>query len=292
LTWFITGSTGFLGKEIINVILRETNDNLYLLVRDRREISAEGRLRELLGKAGNSHHAERVVLCEGDVTEEQFGLSPETWRNVARACTHILHLAATTRFDTPLDRARSINVNGVRTMLALADEASTSGQLERVGHVSTAYVAGAHRGTATPDTLLPDGPFRNNYEHSKTEAEVLVRARMGDLPISVFRPSVVVGSSKTGEFSGFSTVYPFIYAYLRGRNFVFGKRSAVLDIVPVDYVARAILHLMTETESKGVAYNIAGGERTAVTVGEFCRMMTKHLGGQYQCGFCPHNCSA
>ncbi len=109
--------------------------------------------------------------------------------------THVLHCAASVRFDLPLTEARRANVG---TAAVVADIARRAPRLERLVHVSTAYVGGTHRGTFHESELDVGQDFRNSYEQTKFEAEGLLRESAQDLPLSVARPSIVVGEAGSG----------------------------------------------------------------------------------------------
>ena len=102
-------------------------------------------------------------------------------------------------------------------MVVFAKEAKRH-RLERLSHVSTAYVAGAAKGTIKEDQLTDEHGFLTNYERSKYEGEQLVQNAKTDLSISVFRPSMVVSDSKTGAIKTFNTFYLTLRLYLTGQN--------------------------------------------------------------------------
>src|SRR5439155_23621126 len=110
--------------------------------------------------------------------------------------------------------------------------------------VSTAYVAGAHVGRFGERDLVVGQRFRNPYERSKFEAELLVQAHSDTLPVQVLRPSIVVGDSRSGWTSSFNVLYSPLRAFASGAYpAIPARRSAPVDVVPVDYVAEAILAL-------------------------------------------------
>src|SRR5207253_8313112 len=117
------------------------------------------------------------------------------------------HAAAPLSFARPTDEARAINVHGTQRMLDLADRIAARRGLRRLVHVSTAYVAGRHRGLFAETDLWTGQEFRNSYERSKAEAEELVRRRGDRFPAVVVRPSIVVGDSATGWTPAFNVLY-------------------------------------------------------------------------------------
>jgi long-chain acyl-CoA synthetase len=159
-------------------------------------------------------------------------------------------------------------VEGTRRLLELAARCDARGGLRRFSYVSTAYVAGTHRGDFGEDDLDVGQGFRNAYERSKWEAERLVRSRSGALPIQVFRPSIVVGEEETGWTTSFNVIYGPLRGFARGAYPVLpARRSAPVDVVPVSFVADAIFELSTQPSGEGRTYHLAAGRR-ASSVGE------------------------
>lgn len=246
-----------------------------------RGASANERLERLLettfdGDAPAGFQA-RLTLYAGDTTLPRFGLDSRAWQHVLRT-THIVHLAACTRFDMPLDAIRRHNVDGVAHVLELASATREAGTLRRLAHVSTAYVAGAQGGQVDADALDLDGRFRNTYERSKAEGERLVRQHMASLPITVFRPSIVVGDSRNGEVSGVNTIYWSIKAYLRGMRVLLARADTPIDLVPVDYVCDALLYILQREDSVGHCFLLAGGARTTISLGNLAAQICNYLG--------------
>ena len=206
---FLTGSSGFLGMELLARYLERTDRTIYALIRASDDEEAEQRLlgaaRTVIGDA--DRHAGRLLAVRGDVTEPGLGIEPERRERLAREVTDVVHSAASVSFSLPLARARSINLDGTRRVLELADLCAERGGLNRFAHVSTAYVAGTHRGPFYEDDLDRRQHFNNTYELSKWEAEKLVRERAERLPTTIFRPSIVVGERDSGWTPAFNVVY-------------------------------------------------------------------------------------
>jgi long-chain acyl-CoA synthetase len=149
--------------------------------------------------------------------------------------------------------------------------------LRRFAHVSTAYVAGDHRGVFGEGDLDLGQGFHNTYERSKWEAEQVVRAHGERLPIQIFRPSIVVGHQLSGWTAAFNVIYAPLRAYAAGAlRAVPGRRSAPVDIVPVSYVASAILAL--DEAGSGRTFPLVAGSE-APTVGELIELTVEHLDG-------------
>lgn len=267
----LTGATGFLGAELLARYLEQTDRAVYALVRADSDDAADARLGALLGSlfAEPRRHADRVVAVRADLRRPWAGLVPSQREQLAERVSDVVHCAASVSFEQPLAEAREINVEGSRRMLELAHLCEHRGGLNSFSHVSTAYVAGARHGVFGEGDWARAEGFRNSYERSKAEAEGLVRARSGILPVQIFRPSIVVGDSRTGWTPAFNVIYWPLKAFSRGTySAVPGRRSAPVDIVPVDYVADAILSL---SGRPGEVHHLTAGPR-ATTLGEIGEM--------------------
>jgi long-chain acyl-CoA synthetase len=180
-------------------------------------------------------------------------------------------------FSLPLEQSRRVNVEGTRRMLELGELCARHGGLERLSYISTAYVAGAHAGPFGEDDVDIGQTFRNPYEQSKFEAERLVRAAADRLPIVIFRPSIVVGEQSTGWTASFNVLYTPLKAFEQGTLPAMpARRSAPVDVVPVDYVADAIFELSGPPADRGQTYNLVAGPN-ATTVGRLIELSADRL---------------
>jgi long-chain acyl-CoA synthetase len=160
-------------------------------------------------------------------------------------------------------------VEGTKKVMSLARYAQAKGKLERVAHISTAFVSGNRSGTIKEDELDCRQEFSNNYEQTKFEAEMFVRQSCQDLPLVIFRPSIIVGDSRTGATSAFNVLYIPLKYLARGRvRFVPGRAATPLDVVPVDYVCDAICQIFFHTKrATGQTYHLCSGGKKATSVG-------------------------
>ena len=275
----ITGATGFLGMELMARLLEDGDRRVWALVRASDDAEARQRIRTLLASLVPDPEsvAARVVPVAGDIMRGGLGLEPRVRDELAEAVDEVIHSAASVSFSLPLGQARAVNVEGTRRVLELALLASSRGDgLRRFAHVSTAYVAGTHRGSFGEDDFARGQGFNNTYERSKWEAERLVRRYAGFLPVQVFRPSIVVGDERSGWTASFNVIYSPLRAYACGAlPAVPARRSAPVDAVPVGYVARAILALADA--GAGRTWQLAAGTR-ANTVGELIDRAAELLG--------------
>lgn len=260
---FLTGATGFVGREILSRFLERDDRHVYALVRADNDDEAAGRL--------PAH--ERLTAVAGDIEQGGLGLSDRTRERLSSEVATVLHCAASVSFDLSLADSRSVNVEGTRRML---DFARSCPQLERFSYVSTAYVAGEPGRLFREDELAVGQTFRNPYERSKFEAELAVRSEGAGLPVQILRPSIVVGDSATGRTSSFNVLYGPLKAYARGHvRAIPGRRDSPVDIVPVDYVADRTHELATNGPD-GTFHLVAG--RNATTVGRLLDLSSEELG--------------
>jgi thioester reductase-like protein len=276
----LTGATGFVGMEILARYLERTDRPVYVAVRARDDAEADARLRTTLASLCGSGHAyrDRAFAVRADIEQPGMGLSRHERDALAEHVTDVVHSAASVSFSLPLDRSRRINVGGTEEVLRLADLCRHRGRLDRFGYISTAYVAGAHRGEFGEHQLDVGQRFRNPYEQSKFEAERLVRAHADRLPVQIFRPSIVVGDRRTGWTPAFNVLYSPLKAFARGNlSALPARRSSPVDVVPVDYVADAVFELSQRHVDRMRTYHLVAG-RSATTVGRLIELSGERLG--------------
>ena len=259
----LTGATGFVGMELLVRLLEQTDRDVVALVRADDDAAAEARIDELMkmivAPADRRRLRGRVRGVAADLESPGLGLSDPTRDRLTATIGAVVHCAASVSFTLELEDARRINVEGTRAMLELAAEARDYGVLDRVVHVSTAYVAGERGGRARERQGDVGQSFRNTYERTKLEAEQLVHA--SGLPASILRPSVIVGDSVTGWTPAFNVIYWPLQAFARGLfQQVPGEADAPIDIVPVDTVADALLELVRGPVRCGTFHVVASDE--------------------------------
>jgi long-chain acyl-CoA synthetase len=264
----LTGATGFLGREMLLHLGKEEPDtNLTLLVRGKDDEDARRRGDKLVNEvfgASASAMKQRVRTVRGDIEKERLGLDAGAWDRLAKETRAIIHGAASVSFTLPIEEARNVNVGGTRRILDLAKAAGA-----RLDYVGTAYVAGERRGVAKERELDVGQTFRNTYEQTKMEAETLVRSRMGEQKIAIYRPSIIVGDSKTGRTASFKVLYWPLKLYAQGfAKIAPGRRTTPVDVVPSDHVVEAIAALRKREDSIGQTYHLAAGTERDSTIGE------------------------
>jgi long-chain acyl-CoA synthetase len=260
----LTGATGFLGMEVLTrLIEREDDVSVIALVRAADREQARDRLDRVLARLYDDPPAldGRLLALPGDVALDDAGLSAADRRTICASATAVAHCAASITFDLPAEEAFNINALGTARLLDLA---AGCPRLERFVHVSTAYVAGDTRGTFAETDLDGGQGFRNSYEWSKFSAERLVEQAAVSLPTVVARPSIIVGDRSSGWTPAFNVIYWPLRAFARG---LLGGElpvdpDGIVDVVPVDYVADALIHLLEHTEIDG-RLNLVAGEHAS-----------------------------
>lgn len=235
-TVLVTGAGGFLGAEVTARLTAAGHTVLALL-------HSNGDIVRNNGKPLKPPRGSLTRLT-GDITRPGLGLDAEQLR-LASGADRIVHCAGITDFGLPTRTYQDVNVTGTENVLALARTHGVP-----LVHVSTAYVAGERDGTVREDELDVGQEFGNAYESSKLRAETLVREAAGDgLPVVVVRPSIIAGERRAGCVRDYKTLYPVVRLITRGRvRTIPGHYDALLDLVPVDYVADLIVEAATRFE--------------------------------------------
>jgi thioester reductase-like protein len=274
----ITGTTGFVGMELLARYLERTERPVIALVRAGSDRGARARVEAVLGELFGPRaieYADRVQAFRAELTAPKLGLSERRFQALARCASTIVHGAASVSFTLPLRTAREINADGTRRVLELAEQAAAAGSLDRYAHISTAYVAGTHRGRFFESDLDVGQDFHNTYEQSKYEAEQLVRS--SGVPFTILRPSIVVGDRTSGWTAAFNVLYWPLKALARGLfEAVPASPSTPVDVVSIDYVADAIHALCESSGGHGATYHLTAGAK-ASTMGEIASIASRYF---------------
>jgi len=274
----LTGATGLIGGVLLARYLERTDRRLFVLVRGRNERESAARLTRLMRQLFGPEHpyGGRVQAIRGDVARP--GLALRKKRDaLAEQVSEITHCAASVSFELGLDGSRANNLEGTRQMLEFAELCQARGGMRRLSHLSTAYVAGSWEGRFSEDDLDVGQRFRNAYEQSKFEAETLIGRWRSRLPVTVLRPSIVVGERDSGWATAFNALYWPLRAFSRGAVAALPARSeALVDVVPADYVADATIALSQMREAEGATFNLTAGAH-ATSVGEIVELASTYF---------------
>lgn len=249
-TVLLTGATGSIGRPLLHALLARGVEQVYALAHVDRLQAGTARVRAVTGD---------ITMGAG------LGLNASDAEDICSTVTGIVHAAGDTRFAAPMDRARAVNAGGTRNVLAFA---SRCRRLDRVLALSTTHVAGRRTGDVFEHELEHEAGFVNAYEASKYEAEGALRARAGDLPISVCRLSTVIGDSRTGDIARRGAIHQavlFMYASL--APMMPGSERSPVDLVALDYAVEAIAWLATGGFEAGRTWHLCAGDDT-IAAGE------------------------
>jgi NAD(P)-dependent dehydrogenase (short-subunit alcohol dehydrogenase family) len=250
VSYFVTGATGFIGRNLVEQLL-EREGTIYVLVRE----GSKGRLEELRNRWDVDD--KRVVAVVGDLSERRLGVSKAD-RDRLQGVEHVFHLAAIYDMTADAESQRVANVEGTRHMVELAETVKAG----HVHMVSSIAAAGLYQGTWTEDMFEEAQELDTHpYFLTKHESEAVVREECSR-PWRVYRPGIVVGHSETGEMDKVDGPYYFFKLIRRIRNVVPqwmpmpGLEGREINIVPVDFVARAIDHIAHQDDLDGKAFSL------------------------------------
>ncbi|HEX2272198.1 MAG TPA: SDR family oxidoreductase [Pyrinomonadaceae bacterium] len=253
-TLFISGFPGFIADRLLERLAR-TGSRFILLVqpsfiaRARDEIA---RIAQLSGKS-----VDDFQIVTGDISQPGLALPGADAERVREQTTRAFHLAAVYDLAVERELALRVNVGGTRNVLEFA---RSMPRLRHFHHVSTCYVAGKREGVILESELHHDAGYRNFYEESKYLSEVEVDSLKQELPITIHRPAVVCGDSKTGETVKYDGVYYLILYLLKWPSLSainIGNHKVSLNLVPVDFVVDAMAALAFDERAIGKTLQLA-----------------------------------
>lgn len=266
---FLTGATGTIGSALVPRLLDEPSTSLTLLLRARDDAELQARLADMLaywGLHSGDSQAVRIRALRGDITLPQFGLDDTGFAGLAAETSHVIHSAASVKLNMPLEQAQATAVAPTRTVLELGRRAQRAGVLRKIDLVSTVGVWGRTPGHM-PERPLPEvADFHNTYEAAKAEAERVVWSEGQGLPVTVHRPSMVVGETGIGRVIHFQVFY-HLCEFLSGVR-TFGIMpdlgDTALDIIPVDWVADAICWASRHEQAAAKILHLCSGPEGAI----------------------------
>ena len=253
MAYFVTGATGFIGRHLVGQLLDNRVGPVFVLVRKRSRATLDRQIR--------IWDTDRVIPVVGDLQEARLGVGAEWIDEHRGTIDHFFHLAAIYDMTASDETNESLNVGGTRAALSLAD-ALEAGCFH---HVSSVAASGDHRGIFDESMFDEGQGLPSAYHRTKFESERMVRDQ-SSVPWRVYRPSIVVGHSETGEMDKIDGPYYFFPAIKRIRNLLSaGVPLLAIDLgdtnlVPVDYVARAMEHLAHVPELDGQAFHLTNPE--------------------------------
>jgi len=268
----LTGFPGFIGRRLAGWLL-DAEPELRLIV------LVEPRMMDAAQATAAAIAPERIELVAADIAEPRLGLGGDDYDRLRAQARRVYHLAAIYNLAVPLEVAQRVNVEGTGNVVELCAAAE---RLERLAYVSTAYVAGLRTGIVYEHELALGQGFKNHYESTKFQAEVWVREWMARVPITILRPAIVVGDSRTGETQKFDGPY-FILRVIaeaerRGQPIPnFGRSEAPFNVVPVDFVVGAIAAAAADPAASGETLHLVDPE--PLTAAELTRVLASEYVG-------------
>lgn len=260
---FLTGSTGYIGAHVAALLLDQTTERLNLLARAKTDHEARLRLWQSLQlhlDFPQFHDAleTRISVFRGDLTAPQFGLDTAEYARLAQTTDSIIHCAAS--LNRRSERScLNVNLRGTLEVVQLARRAHQAHGLRRFSQVSTVAVAGMRSGEVVNEDGAIDWnrPDYDPYARTKKFCEHMVGELLHDVPRTVFRPSIVLGDSRHAETNQFDMVRAFVF--LAGLPVLPFRPDGRVDIVPVDYVAEAIVALHQKPDPLFEIYHLSSG---------------------------------
>jgi thioester reductase-like protein len=275
---FLTGSTGYIGAHILSELLTGHADRVNVLVRAKDSREADDRLWHALQlhldfPRFREYLASRITVFRGDLTDGHFGLDSADYARVVSTTDSTIHCAASLNRKSEKS-CMNVNLRGTLEMIQLARRAQSAGGLRRFSFVSTVAVAGKRENEVVTEDASIDWN-RSDYDpyaRTKKFCEHMVRELLPDVPKTIFRPSIVLGDTRYGDTTQFDMVRAFVF--LAGLPVLPLCPADRIDIVPVDYVAKAIATLHQKEKPLHDIYHLSSG-----TGSETCRQITDALAG-------------
>jgi NAD(P)-dependent dehydrogenase (short-subunit alcohol dehydrogenase family) len=269
LSYFVTGGTGFIGRYVLERLL-DRGGRIYVLVRPQSRERMDAIIERLGAPKG------RIVQLSGDLTEPHLGLSQADRKRI-NGVDHFLHLGAIYDITASDQANRETNVGGTINAVRLANSLDHA----TFHHVSSIAVAGRYNGTFREDMFDAGQRLEFPYDRTKFESEQIVREEIAGA-WRVYRPAIVVGDSRTGAIDKIDGPYLMfkwlkraserLPAWLPAPGIVGGKAN----MVPVDFVAGAIDHLMHKNGLDGRAFHLV--DPYPPTIGEAVTIFARAAG--------------
>jgi NAD(P)-dependent dehydrogenase (short-subunit alcohol dehydrogenase family) len=248
--YFITGGTGFIGQNLIPLLLARRG-TVYVLVRS----GSADRLERLKARWGQA--AQKIVPVIGDLTRPYLGIAPAVRKELEGKIDHVFHIAAI--YDLKADAAaqEAANIKGTAHAVRFAEAVGA----RHFHHVSSIAAAGLYPGTFTEDMFDEAIGLENPYFRTKHDSEGIVR-RKCSVPWRIYRPGIVVGDSSTGEIDKIDGPYYFFKLIQKMRRAMpswmpaIGIEGGRINIVPVDYVVGAMNYLAHKRGLDGRCFHL------------------------------------
>ncbi|MGY6629723.1 MAG: SDR family oxidoreductase [Wenzhouxiangella sp.] len=251
MSYFVTGGTGFIGRNLIDRLLQRKG-TIHVLVRR----GSKKKFNQLVSERW-SDHSRRVVAVSGDLTKPRLGVSEADLESMKGKVKHVFHLAAVYDLTASDDANQAANLDGTRHAIQFAEAVSA----KCFHHTSSIAVAGLYQGTFREDMFEEATGLHHPYFRTKHDSEGLVR-KTCQVPWRIYRPGIVVGHSKTGEIDKIDGPYYFFKLIQKMRRMLppwvptLGLEGGRINIVPVDFVASAMDHIAHKPKLDGQCFHL------------------------------------
>ncbi len=288
-TVLVTGFPIYVARRLARELVAG-GDRVLLLHREKFARDAEAFAAEVNATSAQAGGAGLIEPLWGDILDIDLGVSGAEVRRLHAEVEEIYHVAAVQYLAIDSAKMRNVNVEGLRELLELA---LGMRKLRRICHWSTAFVAGDRSGLAYEHELHVGQHLRNDYEASKAEAELLARAAMSKLPITIVRPAIIVGDSVSGEVQRFDGPYILMNAIVNAPANTAVPLPAEgrypLHIVPADYVVRASIALTRHPDAVSGTFHLV--DRDPMSAFDFFCAVADAAGRPRPSVFLPHGVS-
>ena len=255
MNYFVTGATGFIGRHLVEELLKREG-TIYVLVRE----GSRGKVDDLIARLDAPEG--RIVAVAGDLSAPGLGVE-----SFEEKIDHLFHLAAVYDIEAEEEASVRANVDGTRHVIEFAN----SHDVGRFHHTSSIAVAGSYKGVFQEDMFDEDQKLPHHYHRTKYESEKMVREGVKAKTL-VFRPGIVVGHSQTGEMDKIDGPYYLFKLLQKLRNALpqwvplAGPEGGQITIVPVDFVAQAMDHIahLSDDELPGDTFHLVDPEPMSI----------------------------
>jgi thioester reductase-like protein len=268
MSYFVTGATGFIGRHLVEELLRNRDGDIHVLVR----AGSQDRLEKLIAERFGS--SERIKPVAGDLTEPNLGVGDDWIAANRGSIDHFFHLAAVYDMTAADEVNERMNVQGTRNAVDLANAL----EVKHLHHTSSVAAAGLYKGLFREDMFDEGQKLPSAYHRTKFESEKIAR-EAAKVPWRVYRPAIVVGHSQTGEMDKVDGPYYFFKAIQKLRHWLpewvplIGPELGYTNVVPVDFVARAMDHIAHQPDLDGQAFHLTSpkSQRSGAVLNTFAR---------------------
>ena len=283
-THFFTGFPGFIATELIKgLIKKEKLTRLYAVVQESQLERATNQAKAIMKEFSVDIPFEIIV---GDITLPNLGMGEQEIISFQNQNITMWHLAAIYDLAVKEDIAWKVNVEGTKMVCEFARDHLG---IERLLYFSTAYVAGTREGRLLETELIRPKGFKNHYEETKFEAELVVERLKDEVAVTIIRPGIVRGDSVTGKTIKFDGPYFFMNMIDRLKWLPFipyvGKSDAHINVVPIDYIIDASIYLASNQKSVGATVHLT--DPSSHPVEDVYRAMVIELTGKEPKGRLP-----